>query len=309
MLQQSCINCGKKVEWTVLAINLALFILKLAFGIISQSRALYSDAFESLANLIITVVVLITLKLASRDADEKYPYGYGKIEFLASGIVNTMLMIAAIIFTIASFRELIIYEVDKPPRLIAICAAVISIIANQIAFDYGRCAGEKMGSSAIQANAMLSRIDMGTSVAVIFAVVGSNLGFTQLDHVVSILIGILIVKVTLGGAKEAINGLMDVSMHQAEHNIRNLTEDIDGVQRVGDVKARLIGRKVWIDMDVFIPDGWSLNRGLETVRKIKEVLHRKMKNISKVSVQLFPLTGEEGAGNKILNISENARTE
>lgn len=309
MIQQRCINCGTKVEWAVLAINLAMFILKLFFAIISQSKALYTDAFQSLANLIITVVVLVSLKMASRDADQKYPYGYGKIEFLASGIVNTMLMIAAIIFTIAAFRELIIYEVDKPPKLIAICAAGISIIANQIAFGYGRCAGEKLGSSAILTNAIVSRADVGTSAAVIFAVVGSNLGFCQLDHIVSILIGICIVKVTIDGAKESIKALMDVSMRHEEQDIRNLTEVIDGVQHVGDVKARLIGRKLWVDVDVFIPADWILSRGLKTARKIKELLHQRMGNISEVSVQLLPLPETEGAENKMRDISKNAKME
>lgn len=309
MIQQHCIDCGKKVGWVVLAINLGMFIFKLVFGIISQSKALYTDAFQSLANLIITVIVLVSLKMASRGADEKYPYGYGKIEFLASGIVNTLLMIAAIIFTIASFRELVVYEPDNPPRLIAIFAAGISIIANQIAFGYGRCAGEKLKSSAILANAMVNRADVGTSAAVIIAVVGSNLGFHQLDHIVSILIGILIVKVTLDGARKAIKALMDVSLRQEEQNIRNLAEDIDGVQHVGGIRARLTGRKLWVDVDIFIPPEWLMTKALETVRNVKDVLHHKVGNISKVSVQLLPLAGAEDPENKTQHICESAQIE
>ncbi len=182
-------------------------------------------------------------------------------------------------------------------KLIAIVAAVISIIANYIAFRYGRCAGETLGSSAIMANAMVSRADVGTSLAVIVAVIGSNLGLSRLDHIVAIAICIMIIKVTLDGIKKAVRGLMDVSLHSEELHIRNLIEDVGGVGQVGAVKARLVGRTLWVDANVFLPPKQLLGGGLEVVGKITDVLHRKMGNISQVSVQLLPLDSDNGGGN------------
>ncbi|MHC4085591.1 MAG: cation diffusion facilitator family transporter [Planctomycetota bacterium] len=216
MIAQRCVNCSKRVEWVVLGINFSLFLLKGWFVLISHSKSLLTDSFESLANFIITIVVLVSLKMASRRADEKFPYGYGKVEFLASGIVNMLLMIGAIVYIFMSFSEMVMVGPEKPPGLIAIVAAVISIIVNYIAFGYGRCVGEKLGSSAILANARINLADIGTSVAVIVAVVGSNLGFSQLDHIAAIVICIIIIKVTLDGVKKAIRGLMDASLHSEE---------------------------------------------------------------------------------------------
>lgn len=288
MISNRCINCAKKVEWVVLAINLALFVLKGSFALISHSKSLLTDSFHSLANFIITIVVLASLTMASKRADEKFPYGYGKVEFLASGIVNMLLMIAAKVFIIISFVEMIMVGPEKPPKMIAIVAAVVSIIANYIAFGYARCVGEKIASTAILTNAEVSRADVGTSVAVIVAIVGSNLGFSQLDHIVAIVICVLIIKVTFGGLKKAIKGLMDVSLRTEELRIRNLIEDIDGIQSVGDIRARLAGRSLLIELDIFLPADWALRRGLEIVRNIKSVLNGKMKGISNVSVQLLP---------------------
>jgi cation diffusion facilitator family transporter len=289
MIVQQCVNCGKKVQWVVLGINFGLFLLKAWFALISHSKSLLTDSFESLANFVITLVVLVSLKMASRSADDKFPYGYGKVEFLASGIVNMLLMIAATVFIFISFSEMVMVGPEKPPGLIAIVAAVVSIIANYIAFGYGRCVGEKLGSSAILANAQVSRADIGTSVAVIVAVVGSNLGLSQLDHIVAIVICILIIKVTLDGVKKSAKGLMDVSLRAEELYIRNLLEDIEGIKHVGDVRVRLAGRGLLVDADIFLPSNWVLSKGLETVRKINNVLCRKMKDISDVSVQLLPV--------------------
>jgi cation diffusion facilitator family transporter len=308
MIPQRCVNCSKKVEWVVLGINFSLFLLKGWFALISHSKSLLTDSFESLANFVITIVVLVSLKMASRSADEKFPYGYGKVEFLTSGIVNMLLMIGAIVFIFISFREMVMVGPEKPPGLIAIVAAAVSIIANYMAFGYGRCVGEKLDSSAILANAQISLADIGTSVAVIVAVVGSNLGLSQLDHIAAIVICVFIIKVTLDGVKKAINGLMDVSLRAEELHIRNLIEDIEGIELVGDVRARLAGRNLLVDVDIFLPSNWALSKGLETVRKLKNVLCRKMKNISDVSVQLLPLAGTGSPMHRTDPQSGNAKT-
>ena len=294
MIAQRCVNCSKRVEWVVLGINFSLFLLKGWFVLISHSKSLLTDSFESLANFVITIVVLVSLQMASKRADEKYPYGYGKVEFLASGIVNMLLMIAAIVYIFISFSEMVMVGPEKPPGLIAIVAAVISIIVNYIAFSYGRCVGEKLGSSAILANARINLADIGTSVAVIVAVVGSNLGFSQLDHIAAIVICIIIIKVTLDGVKKAIRGLMDASLHSEERHIRNLVEDLVRTGHIGDIRARLVGRSLLVDMEIFLPPNSVLSKGLETVGKIKNILHRKRKDISEVSVQLLtlPVTDE-----------------
>ena len=299
MIRQRCIDCGDKVQWVILGINVIMFMLKGSFAVISNSRSLLTDAFQSLANVIITIVVMVSLQIASKGAAERYPYGYGKVEFLASGIVNTLLMLAAIVFIFASFAEMMVVAPEAPPKFIAIAAAAISIVANYIAFRYGRCAGETLGSTAIMANAMVSRADVGTSVAVIVAVVGSNLGISRLDHIVAIAICIMIIKVTLDGIKKAVRGLMDVSLHSEELHIRNLIEDVGGVGQVGAVKARLVGRTLWVDANVFLPPKQLLGGGLEVVGKITDVLHRKMGNISQVSVQLLPLDSGGIDGNTL----------
>lgn len=286
-----CVACSKRVEWIVLGINLGLFIVKGSFALASSSKALLADAFESLANSIVTIVVLVSLRISAKQADDKYPYGYGKMEFLASGIVNMLLMLAAVYFIFDAFREMVAVGPERPPGLIAIAAAVMSIVANQVAFGYGRCAGEKFGSAAILTNAMVNRADIGTSVAVIVAVIGSNLGFGKLDHIVAVAIGILIVKVTSEGLQKAIQGLMDVNVRSEEELIRRLAKGVSGVEEVGAIKARRVGRDVRVDLDVFVPPDRILDNALETVQSIKSALDRRTRSISEVSVQLFPYDG------------------
>lgn len=291
MIEERCLICSKKVEWVVLGINLGLFLIKGIFTFISNSRSLFADTLESLANVVITIIVLFSLKIAEKEYDEKFPYGYGKVEFLASGIVNLLLLLGAIYFIFVALREMGSMGPEKTPKLIAIFAAVVSILGNWVAFAYGRCVGKKVGSAAISANAWASCADIATSVAVIVAVVGTNLGVVKLDHIVSVIIALIIIKMTGEGIGKAIKGLMDSSSKSEEIRIRNLIKNIRGIKQIRSVRARQVGRKVWVDLEVVIPGSCPLQEGVKIIRCIKSVLHKKMENIAEVSVQLVPAKG------------------
>ena len=291
MIEERCLICSKKVEWIILGINLGLFLIKGIFTFISNSRSLFADTLESLANVVITLIVLGSLKIAEKGHDKKFPYGYGKVEFLASGIVNLLLLLGAVYFIFVALKEMVLIGPEKTPKLIAIFAAVVSILGNWVAFAYGRCVGKKVGSAAISANAWASCADIATSVAVIVAVVGTNLGVVKLDHIVSIIIALIIIKMTGEGIGKAIKGLMDSSSKSEEIRIRNLIKNIRGIKQIRSVRARQVGRKVWVDLEVAIPGSCPLQEGVKIIQRIKSVLHKKIENIAEVSVQLVPAKG------------------
>lgn len=291
MIEERCLICSKKVEWIVLGINLGLFLIKGIFTFISNSRSLFADTLESLANVVITIIVLFSLKIAEKECNDKFPYGHGKVEFLASGIVNLLLLLGAVYFIFVALREMGSMGPEKTPKLIAIFAAVVSILGNWVAFAYGRCVGKKVGSAAISANAWASCADIATSVAVIVAVVGTNLGVVKLDHIVSVIIALIIIKMTGEGIRKAIKGLMDSSSKSEEIRIRNLIKNVRGIKQIRSVRARQVGRKVWVDLEVAIPGNCPLQEGVKIIQCIKSVLHKKMENIAEVSVQLVPAKG------------------
>lgn len=291
MINERCLICSKKVEWVVLWTNLSLFLIKGIFTFLSHSRSLFADTIESLFNVVITVIVLFSLRIAEKECNDEFPYGYGKMEFLASGIVNLILLFGAIYFIFVALGEMAMQGQEKPPELIAIFAAVVSILGNWIAFGYGRCVGKKMGSASISANAWVNYADIATSAAVIVAVVGSNLGIAKLDHIVSVIIALIIIKMTGEGISKAIKGLLDSSLKFEESRIKNLIKNVQVVGQIRNVRTRQIGRKIHVDLDVAVPGGSRINEGLKIARRIKSILYKGMENIAEVSVQLTPTKG------------------
>ena len=287
MIEQKCIDCSKRAIWVILGLNLGLFLFKILFAHISHCMALFADSFESLENCIITLVVIVSLKIGSKKADARFPYGYGKVEFLVAGIMNMLLMATAIVYACISLFEIITVGPERPPGMIAVVAAVLSISVNYIAFWYGRCVGEKIASPSVLANAQMNFVDLVTSAGIIIVVIGSNLGLSLLDHIAAIIFCILIIKVTLRGLMKAVDGLMDANLPLEEQDIRKLVKDAENGDRIGDIRVRFVGRTYIVDMDVFVPSDQILDRGLEKVEKIKEILHKKRKDVSGVSVRLL----------------------
>ena len=89
----NCEGCAVKTTWIVLGINLSLFLLKAVFALDTHSRSLLADALESMADVAITILVLFSLRIAAKPKDDTHPYGYGKVEFLVSTIINFILLL------------------------------------------------------------------------------------------------------------------------------------------------------------------------------------------------------------------------
>lgn len=289
-LPERCVRCEKRVPWLILSITLGIFLIEGVFALISNCRSLMADAIESFATLVIALIVLYSLKVSKKENDEKHPYGYGKVEFLASGVIYSLLFMGIIVFIVSSVREMITSSFIEPPCLIAVFPVLIAIAGNYFLFKYCHCAGEKLQSPVILANASINKTDILTSVLVLVAVIGSNIGWSSLDHIIAVIISLLIIKTAVEGMIKSAKGLIDYSPKEAIIKIRDIINQVPGIKDVKDIKARLVGRKIWVDLDLGIPGDSVLGDGLKISEKLKYMLKEKMSNIVDVTIRLSPAT-------------------
>ncbi|MDO8805461.1 MAG: cation diffusion facilitator family transporter [Elusimicrobiota bacterium] len=283
---RDCEGCGVRATWIVLWINVGMFLLKALFAMNTHSRSLSADALESLGDIAITGLVLYSLRIVAKDSDEKHPYGYGKVEFLIATVINFLLLTGALVFTGASIYEMFNVGPEKPPSLLAALVAAVSIGGNYIAYRYCKCAGEKIHSQAVLANGAVNWADAATSIAVVAAVIAANMGFSSFDYIVGILIGIWIASVALNGLQSSIRELLDFSPGEQADRIEQLAREVAGVLKVLDVKTRLVGRKLWVDMEVLVREDQTLGEGLKIAGKIKQAVFRDQSRIANISVRL-----------------------
>ncbi|MDD5657685.1 MAG: cation diffusion facilitator family transporter [Elusimicrobia bacterium] len=283
---RDCEGCAVRASWIALGVNAALFVLKAGFVYETRSRSLLADALETLANVAITGLVLFSLRVAAKGRDDTHHYGYGKMEFLASAVINFTLLLAAAGFMAAAVWELAVVGPEKPPSLVAAAVAAVSTAGSLIVYAYCACAARHSQSASVLANASVNWADAGTSAAVVLAVVMANLGLPSMDALVGVLIGVWIAKIALDGLEQSVKELLDFSPGAQSARIAELAAGVPGVAAVREVKTRLVGRKLWVDLEVAVAKERALGEGLGIAQSLRQALTRDRTDIADVSVRL-----------------------
>ena len=268
---KECYWCAKHVGGINFWANLGLLIVKLFGGIFGGSQALIADAVHSLSDVIVAILVIVGLKVSSSPPDDDHHWGHGNIEFIVSAIIGTLLVCTAITITIVSLLSIIQGNIYNP-GIMAVWAAAISVVANEIMFRHSLCAGEQMDSPAMIANAWENRSDVFSSLAVLVGVFGARMGVVILDPVAAIIVGIMIAKNGLETLMLGVRGMTDSSFDDKAmlSQIRKLVLKENGIVDVRRLRARKTGQKVWIDLEaIFKPEMKvvEVKKAIDSIRK------------------------------------------
>jgi len=270
---KECYWCARHVGGINFWANLGLLIVKLLGGIFGRSQALIADAVHSLSDVIIAILVIVGLKVSSSPPDEDHHWGHGNIEFVVSAIIGVLLVCTAITITIVSLLSIIQGNIYNPGTM-AVWAAAISVVANEIMFRHSLCAGEQMDSPVMIANAWENRADVYSSLAVLVGVFGARMGVVILDPIAAIIVGIMIAKNGLKTLVSGVKGITDSSFDNKTmlSQIRKLVLKKTGVIEVGRMRARKTGQKVWIDLEVIFESEMK-------VAEVKKIIESARKNV------------------------------
>ena len=154
-----------------LVVNAVLAIVKGVAGVFGNSYALIADAVESSADVLNSLIVWSGLRIAARDPDDQFHYGYGKAEPLAAAIVGLFLIGAAVGIAVEAVRE--IRTPHHAPAPFTLVVLVVVVFVKEVLFRRVLAAGQAAMSTALAADAWHHRSDAITSVA---AFVGISIG-------------------------------------------------------------------------------------------------------------------------------------
>lgn len=282
---KECYWCARHVGGINLWANLGLLVVKLLGGIFGGSQALIADAVHSLSDVIVAILVIVGLKVSSSPPDEDHHWGHGNIEFIVSAIIGTLLVCTAITITIVSLLSIIHGDMYNP-SILAVWAAAISVVANEIMFRHSLCAGEQMDSPAMIANAWENRSDVFSSLAVLVGVFGARIGIVILDPVAAIIVGIMIAKNGLETLMLGVRGMTDSSFDDKAmlSQIRKLVLEENGIVDVGRLRARKTGQKVWIDLEAIFKPEMKVAEVKKIIDSIRKSVTDKFERIGDVVI-------------------------
>ncbi len=195
-----------RAGWISILVNVLLFGLKYWAGIASGSVAIIADAWHTLSDSITSIIVVISVRIASRPADEEHPFGHGRAEILATTIIGILLAVIAVEFFIESVQRLVRQEAASYGTL-AIVITAISVLAKEGLARYSIIVGKKSGSRSIKADAWHHRSDAISSM-VILAGIFLNKYIWWIDGAMGILVTLLILHVAYGILKDVFNAFL-----------------------------------------------------------------------------------------------------
>lgn len=281
-------------------VNILLTAFKFVAGILGRSSAMVADAVHSLSDLLTDIIVVAFVRTASKPVDHTHEYGHGKFETLATLIVGCILILAGIGIMVAGIKDCIVFfhgEIGERPHIIALIAAVLSIILKEGVFRYTFSHGRKINSPILIANAMHHRSDAFSSVATLIGVAGALfLGQKGiiLDPLAAILVSFYICKSGYEVVKPSIDELLEKSLSQETvKEIRQILHSVPGIEGVHKLKTRKIGNEIAIEAHTEMDGKMSLEDAHCIATEAENKLRKHFGSKTHVGIHMEPAKHHE----------------
>jgi cation diffusion facilitator family transporter len=277
------------------AVNVVLLAFKFVAGILGHSAAMVADAIHSLSDFITDLIVLVFVYISGKPQDKSHDYGHGKYETLALIFIGIALLAVAIgIFTNGAQKIAAWYNGEQlpAPGMLALWAALISIILKELTYRYTIRKARQLDSSSMEANAWHHRSDalssIGTAVGIGCAVLLGK-RWTVLDPLASVVVGAFIVKVSLELIHKGIGELMEKSLpDDVEDEIMRIAASEPDVIEPHDLKTRRIGNRYAIELHILMSGDITLAKAHDHADSIENQLKEKFGENTHVAIHMEP---------------------
>ncbi len=289
-------HCIYKVTLLGGIANVVLLVFKFIAGIVGGSAAMIADAAHSLSDFLTDIVVLVFVKLSSKPQDYGHDYGHGKYETLATAIIGAVLFATGAMICIEGVTTIVGFfngKTIETPGVIALVAAVVSVVVKEITYRMTVKVGRKVDSQVLIANAWHHRSDalssIGTTIGIGGAIVlGDN--WTVLDPIAAVIVGLLIIHAAYILVRNATGELLEESLPEnIKNEIVSIATDEPGVSGIHHLCTRRIGNLYAIEMHIRMPGQLSLYEAHEHATKIERRLRERFGGLTHVNIHVEPL--------------------
>ena len=279
-----------KVSIISIIANVVLAAFKLVAGILAHSSAMVSDAIHSASDVFSTFVVMIGIKIASKEPDEEHPYGHERMECVAAIILATILCITGLGIGKNALSNITGNSGEMAvPGVLALIAAIVSIIVKEAMFWYTRHYAKKIDSGALMADAWHHRSDALSSIGAFIGIIFARMGYVMMDSIACLVICVFIVKAAYDIFKDAIDKMVDKSCSlEVEAEIRTIVMSVDGVKGIDSLSTRLFGNKMYVDIEIRADGEKTLNETHEIAEAVHDSIEAQFEKVKHIMVHVNP---------------------
>ena len=284
-------NVANRVSLVTIIGNVVLSVIKLLAGIIAHSSAMISDAVHSASDVFSTFVVIIGIKLASKKPDKEHPYGHERMECVAAIVLAMVLFITGLGIGLEAVKNIIHgnYGDLQVPGVLALIAAIVSIVSKEAMYWYTRHYAKKIDSSALMADAWHHRSDAFSSIGALIGIGASRLGYPVMDSIASLVIFVFIVKAAFDIFKDAIDKMVDHSCdEEIEKQIYECVMKNENVLGIDLLQTRVFGNKIYVDVEIQADASYTLQKAHDIAEAVHDDIEESFPKVKHIMVHVNP---------------------
>ena len=251
-----------RAGWLSVVASVAVFAGKGLAFVLTGSAAIFSDAAESIVNVVAAALLVWSLAIAARPADPDHPYGHGKVEFFTAGIEGVLILVAAAMIAVQAVRALVAGSIPQELGLGIALLAGASLVNGVLGAFLVRT-GRRTGSIALEADGRHVLADVWTSAGVVGGLVLVRItGWSPLDGMVALAVAAWILREGVGLTRAAVQGLMDAADEALLDSISEALEAdrADEWIDVHDLRAWRSGAALHTDLHLVVPRYFDVER-------------------------------------------------
>ncbi|GEP58662.1 cadmium transporter [Reyranella soli] len=274
--QRSSIPVSLRIAAGSLAVSIAVLAIKFGAYLLTGSVALYSDAMESIINVLTAAAAIVAIRSAARPPDAEHPYGHDKAEYLSAVMVGTLIVVAGLAILWEAYGAVLAPKpIDAPWTGVAVnaMATVINAVWSRVLLRQGR----KHRSAALVADGKHLLADVITSLGVVVGVAVAVLtGIDVLDAAIAVLVALHVLRSGWDVIRENASGLLDESVPAEElARIREvISRDAGEAIEIHDLRTRHAGRTIFIDFHLVVPGSMSVEQSHEICDRLEAALQK-----------------------------------
>ncbi|MBI3581557.1 MAG: cation transporter [Nitrospinae bacterium] len=274
---------------TVSAISdVALAAGKFVAGTLGNSSALIADALHSVSDLATDFISYVSIKVAHTEPDAEHPYGHGMAETIGTAGIGLIVSVIGMGIMWEEQKHFLSPSSEiAAPTMLALAAALASIVVKEILFFYTLAVGKKIGSESVIANAWHHRSDALSSLAAAVGIIGALMGYRAMDPIAAIIVGLLILHMGWKILWEAVQNLMERGL--SEEKLRETTKmisSVPGVIHYHDVRTRKAGRDIFVDAHIQVQPRLSASEAHNIAESVRRELKQRSENIADAMIHI-----------------------
>ncbi|MBV3637786.1 cation diffusion facilitator family transporter [Bacteroides cellulosilyticus] len=275
--------------------NFALLAFKFVAGILGHSAAMLADAVHSLSDFVTDVIVLVFVRISNKPQDKDHDYGHGKYETLATAIIGILLLLVGFGILWSGASSILAFmkgEQLEAPGMVALIAALVSILLKEILYQYTVIKGKSLNSQAVVANAWHHRSDAFSSIGTAVGIGGAILlgeHWRVLDPIAAVIVSFFIMKVAIQLLIPCVDELLEKSLpDEVEKDIEQVLLSFPGVSEPHHLRTRRIGSYCAIEVHVRMDGGITLEEAHTTATAIEHKLKTMLGEGTLINIHVEP---------------------